>query len=185
MKIGRTTFILVVTLSISLILLTTVLQSKIAYFNYLFDRGEVVFVKGNRMPAIRGKDLNGTTYQLNWEKGGPKTLVLVFSPQCGFCHDNMGNWSAILKSIDRSRFRVVAISSASEGVSQYILDYGMQNVMVLVDLDPLVAGSYQTIITPQTIVLSDDGRIENAWVGKIVGSQRDSIESVLGIKLQK
>jgi hypothetical protein len=49
-----------------------------------------------------------------------RVVVLVFSPRCGFCITNMPDWKAILQSIDRNSYRIVAVSIISDGVKEYV-----------------------------------------------------------------
>lgn len=147
------------------------------------QKGEVALVEGQSMPAIAGMDLEGREQIFDWGKDNRKTLLMNFSPRCGYCRANMPNWTAILQGIDKLAYRVVLVSSISDGAKEYIEKYNIKDVPVIVEPEPKVLVNYLMHITPQTVLLNSDGKIEKVWVGKFVNEQKPYIEQSLNVSL--
>ena len=141
--------------------------------------------EGRSMPAIAGFDLAGRERVFEWNTDTRKTLLFCFSPRCGYCKANMPNWLAIIKTIDRSAFRVVMVSSISEGAKEYLDQYNIRDIPVLIEPSPTVLVDYAMHVTPQTVLLDPGGRIENAWPGVFTQQQKPLIEQALRLELPK
>jgi peroxiredoxin len=138
---------------------------------------------GMKMSHFSGFNENGEEISFEWEKDKRKTLVLAFSPKCGFCKKNMVNWEAILKDIDRTKFRPFLVSSLSTNVKEYLESYKIENVPVIFQPDPKLIAEYAMYMTPQTILLDSGGKVEKNWIGDIQSEQKSEIEQTLEVKL--
>jgi peroxiredoxin len=108
---------------------------------------------GMKMSPFSGFNENDEEISFEWEKDKRKTLILVFSPKCGFCKKNMVNWEAILKDIDRTKFRPFLVSSISTNVKEYLESYKIENVPIIFQPEPKLVVEYAMYMTPQTILL--------------------------------
>lgn len=148
-------------------------------------RGEVALAEGQSMTAITGIDADGREQIFEWGKDNRKTLLMIFSPRCGYCRENMPNWMAILQGIDKSAYRVVVVSSISDGAKEYVEKYKIKDVPIIVEPEPKVLADYLMHITPQTVLLNSDGKIEKVWVGKFINEQKGYVEQALNVNLPK
>ncbi len=145
--------------------------------------GEMTLALGQTMPPISGVDINGQNQIFNWKDDNRKTLLLVFSPKCGACIENMPYWKAILQQIDKSKFKVIVMSSISEGAEEFVEKYEIEDFPLVVEPDAKVYAKYLLHLTPQTVLLNSDGEIEKVWLGSIQPEQKESIEESLTINL--
>jgi peroxiredoxin len=95
----------------------------------------------------------------------------------------MPNWKAIAQGLDRKSYRIVAVSILSEGVKEYVAQHDLPDVPVIADVDPKSRVAYEMTVTPQTILINSDGKVEKVWTGFIQADERNEIERSLGLKL--
>jgi peroxiredoxin len=135
----------------------------------------VVLKEGDLVPSLSGLDIDGKEFTLDFTSDSRKALILIFSPRCGYCTKNMPNWTAIADGLDRRSFRIVEVSTISEGVREYVDQYRLTGVPVVSDVDPKTRVAYEMNVTPQTILIDSHGRVEKIWTGVL---QRDELTEV-------
>jgi peroxiredoxin len=143
----------------------------------------IVLPQGKSLPTLSGLDTQGRQLSFDYGRDPRKTVLLVFSPHCSYCTDNMPNWNAITRGLDADAFRVVAVSTVSEGAEEYAAKHGLNNIPVITEPDPKNRVSYELNVTPQTVLIGADGTAEKVWTGLIQGDERDEIERQLGVTL--
>jgi len=138
---------------------------------------------GNIVPSLSGTDLDGKDFTLSYSNDPRKVVLLVFSPRCGFCTRNMPNWKALLQSLDRKSYRIVAVSIISDGVKEYVSQQKLTDIPIIAEVDPKSRVSYEMNVTPQTILIDSDGKVEKLWVGLLSPDERSEIEQSFSLKL--
>lgn len=139
---------------------------------------------GTVVPRLNGLDLNGREINVEYGNDSRKAVVLVFSPHCGFCTMNMPNWKRIVDGLDRRSYRIVAVSIVSDGVKDYINQYGLTDVPIIAEVDPKSRASYEMRSTPQTMIISPNGTVEKVWTGVIEPKDWSELGPSLGLALQ-
>jgi peroxiredoxin len=138
---------------------------------------------GTQLPPITGIDLNGNQFKLDYGQDPRKTLLLVFSPSCRFCKENMPNWEAIMGGVDKNSFRVTGISLMENGLKEYLAQYGLSDLPIVAEMDPQARAAYNLILSPQTILIDSEGKAERVWTGLIEGEKKAELERILNIQL--
>src|SRR5689334_2140778 len=64
----------------------------------------IVLKEGTDVPALSGLDLDGKKITLNYQNDARKAVMLIFSPRCTYCIDNMPNWQSIAQHLDRKQY---------------------------------------------------------------------------------
>ncbi|HVG38064.1 MAG TPA: TlpA disulfide reductase family protein [Pyrinomonadaceae bacterium] len=127
---------------------------------------------GEVVAPVAGSDLNGRPYELTYEAGGRRHLLLFFSPDCAYCVQQAPQWRDLLNTIDHDRFRVVGVVGDREdgrAVAAHAEELGYFRTKVPL---PIVVFSneslerYKLTATPTTLLIGDDGRVERSWVGR-------------------
>ena len=139
---------------------------------------------GTDLPAIEGRDADGEKLHFGYNEDARKTLLLVFSPKCGACKENMPNWQDLVKGIDANAVRVVAVSLSPEGANEYMAQYGFIDFPVITEVDPATRVAYNMTVTPQTVLIDSLGKSEKVWTGLLKDEQKRDIETALGIRYQ-
>jgi peroxiredoxin len=138
---------------------------------------------GHPVPPLHGKTAAGDEMTISYGVDKRKTVLLIFSPGCGFCAENMPNWKRIVSSIDSRAFRIVAVSIVKDGAAQYLKTNDLVNIPSITELDPGARVRYGMNITPETILIGSDGNVEKVWAGLIQDDDKQEIMDFLGVQL--
>lgn len=138
---------------------------------------------GDLVPPLRALDGAGGAVRLDFTGSGPRTLLLVFSPTCGWCDLNLPSWSALLDAVAGRSLRTVAVATRPEQAAEYARRNRLARAVVLVEAEPRDALAYRLVVTPQTILIAPDGRVERIWVGALRDENLREIERALGVEL--
>jgi len=137
---------------------------------------------GDVLPPLNGFDPAGNVVRLDY-KNEQKTVLLVFSPNCGWCTRNMANWRTLVANVDVKRFRFVAVSVSSDGAEEYLRKREKIEIPLIVEPNAREAIVYRMFHTPMTIVIGGDSRVEQIWQGALIEDQVDEVERYFGINL--
>jgi hypothetical protein len=138
---------------------------------------------GTALPKLEGFDGDGVRHSIDYGQDPRKTVMLVLSPRCYACEENMPNWVAIVNGLDRRSFRLAAVSLQSEGFNEYASRHGINQVPVLTKIDPKYRVAYNLALTPQTILIDADGKVEKVWTGLLRGEDKQDVELALNVRL--
>jgi peroxiredoxin len=139
--------------------------------------------RGRAVPGFEGLDVAGNRIQVKYNEDQRKTLLLVFSPGCRFCRENMGSWRAIVRALDPTRCRTIAVSLLTPGTKEYLDEYGFIDFPVIAEMDPKARVEYNLTLSPQTIVIDPSGVVEKVWNGLLVEDSIREVESALDMRL--
>jgi thioredoxin-related protein len=137
-----------------------------------------------KLSALNGLDAVGEPVKIAYEGERKKTLLFIYSGACGFCDRNMRNWQSIASRIKPESFRLYTLTMSKNGALNYLAKYGLQNVPSIVEIDPQDIIEYKLRVTPQTILISENGVVEKVWSGVIDEAQVPEIETLLGLMPQ-
>jgi len=135
---------------------------------------------GTQMPDLRGYDPAGKPLEVLYGKDARKVLVLVFSPTCGFCDQNWPKWQQIISALDRSAVRPVAVDVTSTTNAIFVSQHQLAQVPVFAQVDPRATLDYRFHLTPQTILVDRDGKVEKVWTGVLNDSAQAELKHLLG-----
>jgi peroxiredoxin len=138
---------------------------------------------GTELPPLEGLDSNGNRHSVNYGQDSRKTVLLVLSPRCNACEENMPNWKEIINRLDRQSFRAVAISLQSEVSKEYAIQRGIDQIPVLTNVDPKYRVAYNLALTPQMILIGADGKVEKVWTGVLREEEKQTVELALSVRL--
>jgi peroxiredoxin len=136
---------------------------------------------GSSVPRIDASDPNGHSVSLSYGANEPPTVLYVFSPQCKWCERNLGSVKELAKAVS-GKYRFATITLSEDNLQQYIATKDFQfPVYARLSVDTLRA--YKLGGTPQTLVISNDGRVQGNWMGAFTGDTRTELETFFKIKL--
>jgi peroxiredoxin len=140
---------------------------------------------GVQIPPLKGMAINGNEVVVGYGEDKRKTILFCFTPGCSPCEDNMTYWKAMIKGINRDLFRLVGVSLTPETtlIKEFVSRHGLDSIIVISQLDNRSRESYGLASTPQTILISPDGKVEKVWTGLLEGQKRIEVEESLGISL--
>lgn len=138
---------------------------------------------GAVLPPLTGTDTNDEEITISYGQGQPKTILLSFAPNCDGCDANMPNWQALLGGVDRTSFRVFAVALLPEGVEEYAKKHNLTSIPVINNVARESRIAYNLRITPQTILIDPEGRVEKIWTGALRGEKQTEVEQLLNVRL--
>jgi hypothetical protein len=139
---------------------------------------------GAKVPPITGKHVDGSPARVDYAASSTPTLLYVLSPKCIWCKRNQPNFQTLLKEAT-GRFRVVCVSLQSEGLDDYVADNELTapGLEVLSDVPQPLQQIYSFSGTPQTLVVSPEGRVMARWSGALDGPSKAEAEKFFRVKL--
>jgi peroxiredoxin len=135
--------------------------------------------EGSLVPVLAVKDFDGNDIRL--QPGKLPLILYFFSESCSWCERNTAHINE-LELRSRNRYRVVGVSLSSDNVREYALRHGfvfpVYGTPSRSTLEP-----YKIEGTPQTVVVSPEGRVIASWTGAYNGRVRQELQQSLGIRL--
>jgi peroxiredoxin len=135
---------------------------------------------GTTVESIAMSDLSNQPTTLTLTGTSSPTVLYVFSPACSWCERNLENIKT-LANAKGDAFRFVGISLVDGNLEKYKaqrrLNFQVFKGVSAEDFRKLGLGS-----TPQTIVISPEGKILKNWVGAF-GDTKEDVEDFFKLKL--
>jgi hypothetical protein len=138
---------------------------------------------GSALPPLEGVDSNGNRLSINYGQDSRKTVLLILSPKCLACEENMPNWEAIINGLDHRSFRLVAISLQPLSAGDSARRHGLDRVPILTKFNPKYRVAYNLALTPQIILIRSDGIVERVWTGVLREEDKLGVETALNVRL--
>ena len=141
---------------------------------------------GSKAETFVAPGLRGELFSVNYTGKGPKRVFIYFSPGCPYCSTQFSYWVTLLNNLDRERFQVMGLVSESEDkskVSEYLHGIGCDHLETAF-VSNSVLRNYSLSITPTTLVVASDGRVEKAWPGVWDAGTLASARSLFGLSFE-
>jgi hypothetical protein len=163
--------------------LNVLLARKVRQFNgeQSAARAERLVKVGTPVPPITAKKLGGGNETISYSESHHATVLYVFTPQCVWCQRNLDNLKTLIKE-KRGEYRFIAISLAEDGVQKYVAEIGL-DIPVYTGISAEARKAYKMGSTPETITVSSEGKVMQAWAGAYVGEPKLEVESYFHVTL--
>jgi peroxiredoxin len=142
--------------------------------NYLLKVGTIA-------PPIIAKRLDRAQEIISYHDTNQATVLYIFTPPCTWCARNMDNFRTLLDK-ESGHYRFIGLSLSDEALHQYVAKNDL-NLPVYSSLSPETLKTYKLGSTPQTIVISSEGKVLQDWAGAYVGHQKSQIEAFFHVAL--
>jgi peroxiredoxin len=175
-----TAVLLVLVVSVTL---NVVLASRVwSFAHFQSIRASERFLKiGARMSPITAKRLDGQQEVISYQATNEPTVLYIFTPPCSWCARNMDNFKTLLGK-GSGQYRFIGLSLSAEGLAEYVAKNELK-LPVYSGLSAESLKSYKLGSTPQTIVISPEGRVLQNWMGAYVGDQKSQVEAFFHVSL--
>lgn len=121
---------------------------------------------GGIVPPLVGYDLSGNKVTYSYGGDVRDTMLLVLSPGCHACDENWPKWNQLIKSLDSKSTRLVIANIASIPVTnEYITRHQIDGIPLVAEVSAESMQAYRLAYTPQTILISHDGRVRRVHTG--------------------
>lgn len=140
---------------------------------------------GATVPPIEARPLNGLPEKIGFGKASVPTVLYIFRPDCVWCAKNLANLRVLIASAG-SRYKIVGLSLPSESPGKDLISYLRDTQLefpIYVDISAATMSAYHLGGTPQTIVVSPQGKILKVWTGAYQGPILEDVEKYLKVRL--
>lgn len=136
---------------------------------------------GAAVPPIKAQSLDGEEATISYEDGPQPLVIYVFTPQCPWCSRNLANLKTILAQKHDS-YRFIALSLNDKDVKKYVAEKQI-DIPIFTNPGAEAREQYRLGSTPQTIIVSPDGKVLQNWVGAYTGARQAEVERFFGVSL--
>jgi peroxiredoxin len=136
---------------------------------------------GTAVSPIKAQSLDGGEVTISYKDSSQPLVIYVFTPQCAWCVRNLVNLKAILTQ-KRDSYRFIALSLTDKDLKQYVAEQQI-DVPVFINPGDEARKQYGLGGTPQTIIVSPDGKVLQNWVGAYTGARQAEVERFFGVSL--
>jgi len=136
---------------------------------------------GAIVPPITAKRADGKIETIAYSSSDRPTVLYVFTPSCIWCERNLDNIKQLAKLKDEE-YRFVGLSLSDRALSSYLATTGLA-LPTYTNLSKDAVEAYKLHGTPQTIVVSPQGRVIQNWMGAYIGDKKSQVESFFGVSL--
>lgn len=140
-----------------------------------------VLIVGERLRPVRLETLDARPIRIDWGADGRPTVLYAFRPGCAWCKRNLAAVQALAEGI-ASQYRVVGVSLTRDGLREYLNQSPFRFPVYVAGPE---ARQLKLGGTPETLVISSDGVVMNAWLGAYVAKTSDDVERKFQIKLPR
>ena len=141
---------------------------------------------GTQVHDLRGFDVQGKPLLVSYRgEIRRKVLLFVFSPTCRFCAENWPNWWRVFSELDRNAVQPAAVDVTATATADFIAQHQMTSMPVFVQVDPKAVPEYHFHLTPQTILVGADGKVEKVWSGVLTPRDISELESLASVVISK
>jgi peroxiredoxin len=137
--------------------------------------------EGADVPPIDSNRIDGKFVSVSYSDINQPTILYIFTPQCVWCKRNLTNIKT-LAGETHNNYRFIGLSLTREGLSEYLAKNDIK-FTVYTDISPSVISTYKLGSTPQTIVVSPNGKVIKNWIGVYNGDVATEVESFFKIRL--
>jgi hypothetical protein len=136
---------------------------------------------GTAVSPFKAQGMDGREVTISYKDSSQPLVIYVFTPQCSWCMRNLANLKTILARKQDS-YRFVALSLTDKDVKPYVVDKQI-DIPVFINPEDEAREQYVLGSTPQTIVVSPEGKVLQNWVGAYTGARQAEVESFFGVSL--
>jgi peroxiredoxin len=151
------------------------LAQRLRQFNRLGKGPDQVLKAGSGLAPFEAVDLNGQTHTVAYNQASKPTVLYVFTPTCSWCFRNMDNFKELVARTGTD-YRFVGLSLSKEGLPEYVAAHGL-TIPIYSGLSTETKKNYKLGGTPQTIVVSPEGKVLQDWVSAYSGDQKSQVEA--------
>ena len=128
---------------------------------------------GETIQDFTAENFNGETVKVNFSGNSKKRFLLYFNSTCPYCKKQFPEWKELISQAKDKNIEVLGIVSEDENkevLEEYLnsFDCGLKSETPLpvLFISNHTLRDYKLSLTPTTVLLSGDGKVEQNWVGK-------------------
>ncbi|MBM3712454.1 MAG: redoxin domain-containing protein [Actinobacteria bacterium] len=132
-------------------------------------RNKNVVKIGDKINALTLIDMNGMNKKV-FDIVSCKTIVFLFSIDCEACSLNFPVWQQLTELFNKEKKVVNTIAISLDSISttkKFVSKLSFSNSIYCVHNKGIFLEQFKTMLTPQTILIDDDSKVEGVWLGTL------------------
>lgn len=128
---------------------------------------------GDFIQSFTAKDLKEEAVSIDFSNNSKKRFLFYFTPTCIYCKQQFPEWKELISQMKDKNVQVIGIVSEDEQkekIEKYLNTFncGMnsETPLQVLFVPNEILKKYKFNLTPITILLSADGKVEQFWLGK-------------------
>jgi thiol-disulfide isomerase/thioredoxin len=156
------------------------------YLGFKIRRGPVAentakLLPGTKVDPVNAIGFDGKPLTISYEGTNKPTVFYVLSPSCIWCRRNQANIEKLAETKGND-FRFIGLSLDEAGLKEYVEEYRLK-FPVYAGLTKESVQSLRLGGTPQTIIVSSEGKVLKVWSGAYIESMQPDVEAFFGTSL--
>lgn len=147
----------------------------------LYLKSEAGLSVGTLVPSIEARDIDNRPATIAYPGEGPPMVLYIFTPECKWCARNMENIKALTDQAGGNH-RFIGLSLSSDKLREYVAGNKL-GFPVYSELSPAFRTAYKVSGTPETLVISPEGRVLKKWVGAYTKDIQKEVEQYFKVRL--
>ena len=124
-------------------------------------------------------DLEGQASEVGYDDPARDSLLLIFSPDCPACQENMTGWRKLEQANAEQERGIYMISTAGEErTKQFVEEYDLDRPVLLAARNDLIG--YKVAYIPTTMLIGPGGVVKRVWVGVLSEEDLEELQRVGG-----
>lgn len=139
----------------------------------------VTLEEGETVVPLALADLEGSPARVGYDDPGRDSLLLIFSPDCPACEENMARWKELERTnVPEERQLYYISTTGQERTRRFVDEHGLDGP-VFVAAAGALAG-YKVAYIPTTILVGPGGVVKRVWVGVLSEEDLDELKRHAG-----
>jgi len=133
------------------------------------------------LAAVPAIDDNRTRTLIEFA-GSQPTVLYILSPSCEWFKRNQPNIVA-LASAKRAQYRFIGVSISARDMKTFWETSSLPFPIYVVTSPEYLKDSGFGDLTPQTVLVSSEGKVQKVWLGAYEGKEQEDLERFFGVRL--
>ena len=128
---------------------------------------------GEVLASFTAHDVDGTSIDVKYGHDSPRRVLLFFSPRCRYSASQFASWIPLIQNALAKKTEVLLVTMDTEQKSE--INQFLESVHCpprsesfrVVLINKTVGEAYRFSVTPTTVVVSNEGVVQNVWNGLV------------------
>jgi peroxiredoxin len=142
---------------------------------------------GDKVRPFITRGLRGEFFTVDYTGTEPKRILFFFTPSCPYCQEQFAYWQEILNRVDQNQYQVLGVAAESEDetkLTEFLRSVNCESMNVAL-LPNSLLNAYKLSVTPTTLVIENNGKVEKVWAGSWKDDRVDDAGSYFGLQFSK
>lgn len=146
-----------------------------------------ILQKGDRVESFSAPNLRNQMINVNYTGREPTRVFLFFTASCPYCSEQFPYWKEMLNKADGNHFQIIGVVSESEDrtkLEEYLKTQDCDSLPVAI-LPKEISKNYKLSVTPTTLVIDNESKVQQVWTGKWTASDFAKAGSLFGFQVSQ